>query len=158
MRSRSVICSEKSQSLEKTLPRPRVCCLCCSFLGQRSEARQCSLSERERGTKASQRVTSFEWRSGRKGSGVGELSAASLLPRRARWGCEGPWPALRGPAELCLFSRYSWPPSTRLFVAGQGTSGRAGALGGGVGVPLPGPMSFMASELGGRNYRRNQNV
>ena len=80
---------------------------------------------------------------------------------RARWeDAEGPTKAFsQRLGELCLFSSYSWPLSTRLFVAAQGTSGRAGALRGlGWGVPLPGPTSFMTSKLGGRNYRRHQNV
>lgn len=101
------------------------------------------------GTKASQQVTGFKWRprSGSRGTGGGATGAElprglPASPGRTQVGPEGPRAGAPGAGELCLFSSYSWLPSTRLFVAAKGTSGRAGALGGGVGVPLPGPHEF----------------
>lgn len=46
---------------------------------------------------------------------------ASLPPRgpRARWDLAGSMACAQSTKELCLFSSYSWPPSTRLFVAAQ---------------------------------------
>lgn len=162
-RTRSLYLLKKSLR-ENPLQPPRffvVAALCRTEVG--SQARV-PLGETA-GTKGSRPVAGFKQRprSGSRGTGGATPHGAGLAaspppPGRSQVGPDGPRAGAPRAAELCLFSSYSWLPSTRLFVAAKGTSGRAGALGGGVGVPLPGPTSFMASELRGQNYRRNQNV
>lgn len=136
----------------KPPPAASVLCCRCSFSDGGGKSDQ-GPARRGRGDKGQPAGHRFKQRprSRSRGTGGGATSAERSArpprlpasPGRTQVGPEGPGAGAPRAGELCLFSGYSWPPSTRLFVAAKGTSGRAGALGvGWGGGPFAGPHEF----------------